>query len=382
MNGETEHLDRRRQLHWDLAERLREQIRRELRPGDSLASVRELVRQWGVSVAVVRSAQALLCQEGLLEVRHGAGAVVTERAGQRRVVLYSELDLLHLRVPSFHAMLVRELRDRFEREGIQTEFLMGRTQPGETIQEPTCPAFVEGLRDRSFDGVVLVDRPVTGSWDRLVRDATMPMVGAGTPYAVDYDYQEFVTEGVRQLACQGAERLAMLSWAQGAYEGNFAEAVAAFHLETRPGWLRHDLHPQLAGAGWEEFREVWAAHPEKPDGLLVCDDVLFGEAAIAIAELGIGIPEQLRIVSHRTAGNPARYPFPVTWIEFEPAKAAEVLAEMMMQRLEDTELPPCKVKLPFAVHGAEAAPPSGRGNRSESLDSVDSLATACRNDGS
>ncbi len=342
-------LGHRRQLHWELAERLREDIGDTRQPGDALDSVRALARTWGVSVAVVRSAQALLQQEGLIEVRHGAGAHVTEAAGKRRVGLYSELDLLHPRASSFHAVQVRHLRDWFEERGIETEFYMGRTQPGETLQEPTCTRFVEDLESGRLHGAVMIDRPETAVWNRLMRDVSLPVVGTGTDYVAEYDYGAFLNQGIQLLADKGVQRLAVLSWAEGIASDIFLRAAAAHNLETRPHWHRHDLHPQLAGAGWEEFREIWGAYPEKPDGLLVCDDQLLAEAAMAIAELGIRVPDDLQIVSHRNAGNSARYPFPVTWIEFDPAKAANAMAEALMQRMDGKPLVPQTLNLNFTV---------------------------------
>jgi DNA-binding LacI/PurR family transcriptional regulator len=351
----------RRQLHWDLAERLRQHVRTDMAAGDMLGSVRNLAKDWGVSIAVVRAAQALLCQEGVLEVRQGKGVRVTGGAGRRRVGLYSELDLLHPRASSFHAVVMRLVRDELERRGVQTECYLGRTQPGDILQEPTCPRFLDDLANHRLDGVVFVDRPVTGPWDQLVRDLHIPRVGAGTDYGIDFDYAAFVREGLRQLALQGSRRVAMLSWADASAEDAFLATAPDLGLAMRPGWLRHDLHPQHAGAGWEEFREVWAAHAEKPDGLLVCDDVLFAEAATAMAEVGIRVPEQLRVVSHRNEGDTRRWPFPVTWIEFSPGRAAEALVTMILNLLTGEAPPPCQMRLPFAVVEPErqAASPPG-----------------------
>ncbi len=358
-------------LHWELAARLRGELRRRYQPGDVLESVRELGRRWGVSVAVVRTVQALLEQEGLLEVRHGARVRASGRAGRLRVGLYSELDLLSLRVPSYAILLKQHLESLFADMGMDTEFYMGASLPGEQKAAPSCERFVADLRLGRLDGVVLIDCPETSMWEKLIQGSPVPMTGASTGYNILFDYPSMVREGVRLLVRRGARRIAMLSWTGWQVDDAFHATVQDCGLEDRPAWHRHDLHPQLAGAGWEEFREIWTASTEKPDGLLVCDDVLFGEMAVAIAELGIRIPEQLRIVSHRNADTLPVCPFPVDWLEFSPHQAAAILADMLRRQMQGEAVARERVMLghrhvPYGFVAARRADAVSFGSRHES----------------
>ena len=56
----------------------------ELRPGESLPSVRELARRLRVNPATVAQAYRELAQEGFVETRHGSGTFVREVATDRR----------------------------------------------------------------------------------------------------------------------------------------------------------------------------------------------------------------------------------------------------------------------------------------------------------
>jgi DNA-binding FadR family transcriptional regulator len=49
-------------------------------PGTRLPTIAKLSRELGVSTNTVRSALTILEQEGLVELRHGSGTYVTERA--------------------------------------------------------------------------------------------------------------------------------------------------------------------------------------------------------------------------------------------------------------------------------------------------------------
>jgi DNA-binding LacI/PurR family transcriptional regulator len=132
------------------------------------------------------------------------------------------------------------------------------------------------------------------------------------------------------------------------------EALTECGLDYRAEWVRHDLNPMLSGAGWEEFREIWLARREKPDGLLVADDVLFNEAVTAIQELGIRVPERLRIVTHANKGAARRYPFPVTEVQLDPERYAEALGGMLLKRLGGEPIESPVVMLPFEM--IETAP--------------------------
>ena len=79
---------------------------------------------------------------------------------------------------------------------------------------------------------------------------------------------------------------------------------------------------------------------EKPDALLVTDDVLFAEAQIAILEMGIRVPDQLRIATHVNAGAEPKAPFPVTLLRVDAAWCAERLGEMLIQRMNGETVEP------------------------------------------
>ncbi|MEU6795453.1 TetR/AcrR family transcriptional regulator C-terminal domain-containing protein [Nonomuraea wenchangensis] len=54
----------------------------ELRPGERMPSIRQIARRWGVAVATATKVMAVLRDEGLVETKVGAGAVVTAGRGQ------------------------------------------------------------------------------------------------------------------------------------------------------------------------------------------------------------------------------------------------------------------------------------------------------------
>jgi DNA-binding LacI/PurR family transcriptional regulator len=165
-----------------------------------------------------------------------------------------------------------------------------------------------------------------------------------------------VARAVRHLRGQGCRRIAMLSWGHDGLRPALRDVLDRCGLSYRPAWVRGDLHPMLSGAGWEEFREIWTAHREKPDGLLVTDDVLFEEVCVAIRELGIRVPDELRIVTHANKGANRRYPFPVTLAQRDTRRYAEALGETLLKRMRGEPVVPAIAAFPFEMVESDAAP--------------------------
>lgn len=115
-------------------------------------------------------------------------------------------------------------------------------------------------------------------------------------HAVLTDHADLVRQGLRRLLELGRRQIALMSWEQHATPDVFRRVLADAGMPVRDKWICAGVHPSLCGSGWEEFREIWSAYPDKPDGLLVADDVLFKDAIPAILAAGMRVPNELMIV--------------------------------------------------------------------------------------
>lgn len=335
-----------------LAQRVAEQIRELMikpgRPGGRLPPVRQLAAELGVCVRTVLAAQGMLARQGMLEIRQGSGVYVARPAGPRGVGIYTEFNILQPRTSSFHSLAPHFLREFLEKHGVQADVYIGKSRPGDRDDGPSNARFRADVENGRLEGVAILNAPSSSGWARWATELALPAVGIHTPYQVSIGYGDICVQAVRRLAVQGSRRIAMLTWnRRGLIMQSLREALESSGLDWHPEWIRHDLHPMLSGAGWEEFREIWIARREKPDGLIVMDDVLFDEARVAIQELGIHVPEQLRIVTHANKGVARRYPFPVTEIQVDPERLAEALGGMLLKRLRGEPVEPPEVNLPL-----------------------------------
>ncbi len=352
--------------HDRVAAALRRMIRNELRPGEPLPSVRTLMESLQVSMPTVRAAQAILASEGLIEARQGSGVFVAESQPGWRIGVLSDLDLLHPRTGHFFRALASDVMERFRELGGQPILYTGRyCSPLEPPAGPVCPQFWEDIEAGRLDGAVIVDAWLNNDYFERCRRSPVPLVGSFTGYGVATDTPGIVAAAVRRLAAQGCTRLGLMTWEHDAAVEPFRRAVAEHGLSTQEAWIKDDISPNLAGAGWDEFREIWAASPEKPDGLVILDDLLFADAQMAIFELGLDVPGQLRLAMQANRGAELPLRLPAAVLEIDPAEAADFLVETLARRLHGDLLPPTTHTLGFREL-AKPATATGTSSRQQS----------------
>lgn len=339
-------------------------IRREIespdRTTDRLDRVPALAARLGVSVNTVLAALGILESEGLIERKSGSGVYIKPRGTARKTVgILIEHDILHPRCSVFWTQLVRELRRYFSCHGIQSNLYLGEVPFG--TPEPshvTSRHFLHDLASGRIAGVMLICTHQTSDLNAALECARVPVVGDSSfvPHHVPENINALVEEGVRQLHRQGCRRIALLAWNTVGLVETFGRSMQKAGLPVKPGWVRDNLLPEWSGAGWEEFREIWAAYNEKPDGLLVMDDILFRDALRAIREMGVAVPERLRIVAHATRGSDIDYPESVVRLELDPAEKAQFMGEMMVRLLAGETVGQCRKTLAYRVVTARTSP--------------------------
>ncbi len=324
----------RTQLHSKVADLLRSQILLQSKPGDKLEGERDLAARFGVSVGTLREALRSLAQEGLLTRRHGSGTFVSDRSGDQHVGILIELEVSHPRASRFHLRAGQELKDYLLAHGVPARLYLGRTQPGSVSLQVTCPEFRHELAAGRLSAVATIVAPWGREWLASIEKQGLPVVGLWTdtlPCRVDLDYPGMVAQGTRYLMEHGRHKLALLGWGDRTQTQTFRRVMEAAGIRSREAWICSELNPSLPGAGWEEFREMWVSGAEKPDGLLVLDDMLFDDVKTAILEMGIRVPEQLTVVTHANKGAGLTAPFPFARAEFDPDKSARELGGLLLK---------------------------------------------------
>lgn len=346
----------RARLHDQIAKILRNHMVTKLKAGDRLEPVHALAKRLRVSVNTLRSALMILTKEGLIESRQGSGTYVTQRQPRWRIGILSELDLFDDRISHHWRATAGALQSQLETMGAEPQLYMGHVVGGGPVSsEPTCPRFWADAAAGRLDGAVILDVPSTQAWRQRVAECPVPAVGAMTEHLVEIDSAGIVTAAARRLAARGCQRLGLMAWQA---VQPFHRAVSAAGLTTTDAWIRCDLDPAVRGAGWDEFREIWTATGDKPDGLVILDDMLYADAQLAILELGVRVPQDLQLAVLTNRGGRAAPRLAVTAYEIDPHEKAAMLAELLWQRLRGEPVAPVTRLLSFRelAHAVDQAP--------------------------
>jgi GntR family transcriptional regulator len=361
--------DMKSTTHDRLAKALRSMVRAGLKPGDQLPTIIEMRKRFGVSVNTVRTALLILQAEGLVELRQGSGCFVREpRRATRHVALLSDYNLLSSKGSHFHRELFAAIRNRLKERDLPSRFYIGTQDDSQTPTRFSCTELLDDLALDRIAGVIAVATLVYPEWVDACRKCGAPIVSEDTnpslraiASTVEIDDSAVIEEGVRILTSQGRRRIALLAWGATSRPGatvlHFRSALGAAGIAYHPEWVRGEIPPAVPGAGWEQFREIWAGRAERPDGLVATDDMLFDDARKAIQEMGIRVPDQLAIVTHANRNSNVAYPFPVTRLEFDPEEFAAVMVDQLAQRLAGSTPEQPHIRLPYRIREpAHSAP--------------------------
>lgn len=367
----------RKPLHEQIADVLGEEIRADYQPGDRFGGDKVLAARFAVSSVTIREALLTLCLKGLLTRRRGSGTYVAEQLPVRRhIAVLFDTDISHPRLSFFPARVAQGLLTFFEQRGLEARLYTGRRLPWDLVGEPSCPAFLEDVETDRISGVVAVATRPHPRWADPLRRRGVPIVSRRLGFDAEWDTFAMARQAARHLIECGRRRIALLHWKNPADPADqpdlarqgLASELHRHGLSVEPTWIRSDLYPLIDGAGWAEFREVWSAKKEKPDGLIVCDDILFADAAVAILQAGIRVPEQLMVVTATNKGSGMLYPFPVARMESDPEVHVRIVGEMLLKMIAGEPVAAPLVHVPWrwlepqtvVKPEAVAAPPDGR----------------------
>jgi DNA-binding LacI/PurR family transcriptional regulator len=350
----------REPLHCQLAKRLRAEIMAKCKPGDRLDAEAKLAARFRVSVRTIREALSALAQEGLLERRHGSGTYVADGRPPQHIGLWYGFDPQYPR-SNYAQCMLGQLHSYLRQQGQQVKTYSVCVASDDFSGDAAHKELLEDLTEHRVSAIGIVQGTFSSQALKLTKDTGVPVVWndavPSVQYAAGADGPGMITDGTRYLIERGCRKIAMMLWMGREPTPSvrtiidlFRQTLTAHGLEFRREWVRGDLHPTLTGAGYDEFREIWTYSADKPDGLLVTDDVLFQDVVTAILELGIRVPDQLRVVAHANEGMVTCPFFPAARIVFDPAEQAHAMGELLVKlaRKQPIENPQVNVSFRWA----------------------------------
>jgi DNA-binding LacI/PurR family transcriptional regulator len=258
-----------------------------------------------------------------------------------------------------------ELRQFFKDRGQTTHLYIGNVKAEEPVPKVlSCGEFLEDLSlDRLIGVATLATIPL--SWTDQAHTKGIPVVGMGgrNPRfggVVDPDSATAIRDAIHQFMMNGRTRPAFIGWDEQSCVV-FNEVLTEVGLKPNPQWTRIGLAPLNAGAGWSDFREIWASSAEKPDCLIFGDDVLFHDACPAIQACGVQIPAELEVVVLANKGIALPQLFHYTRLDCDPREFAVAMGTMLLQLIAGEKPAAAELTIPYRLVTEEMGVEAGLG---------------------
>jgi DNA-binding LacI/PurR family transcriptional regulator len=303
-NGKKEPIN----LYDEVSTTLRAKIFSAVKVGENikLPTFRALAKELGVSSTTIRQSLKILTDEGLISTRQGSGIYVSDelRQGQKTLaVVYRVASEANIRSP-WHSRLLQDINQYIEHRGWITRnytLYHGTEKRDERVMEQ----LITDAKNGKFSGMISFaefDTMKEGFRDLL---DSMKIKYLTNDYfdqtnVVIPDYFDLGRLGAEYLYKQGIRKMGLLGvnntrndplrWDQ---TGFLSVVNSHSDIQVLPEW--NQLILPTIGDGYDAFERLWSS-PEKPEGLVISDDVLFLGVAMAMNKLGVNCPKDIQLI--------------------------------------------------------------------------------------
>jgi DNA-binding LacI/PurR family transcriptional regulator len=347
-----------------------------LKPGDKLPSTKELGALWRVPEPTVHRAMVPLTKEGLLVRTPRLGTFVRGRQKQlAQVGIYVPEEWQDGKAPasSFQHCLRKELLRHFEQDGIQGDLWVDSRS--KTERDHPWDEFSRMASGRRFQ--VVIAPQVNLEQIAWLEKLSVPVVYLSTAplqNRVWLDLRRLADMGIQGLADQGCRRVGVISSLSlhrqeknpdgsiheyAKFYRQLAQSAAARGLELRPEWImRPDANLDSADAesqqfGYERMSALWQ-QKDRPEGILVFDDVVATGVLMAAMQLRIDVPSDLKLALSRNAEIGLFCPVPAAFVDVHVRDIAAALLLQAKNLYDGQEMSP--VTVPYHLVPVDVQP--------------------------
>ncbi|MDD5704746.1 MAG: GntR family transcriptional regulator [Kiritimatiellae bacterium] len=331
-------------------------------PGQRIPSRYALAETLGVSCSTVDEAILALVKEGWLARRRGSGTVVRERDRALSCVgVYEQYDYNTNPEATFRRVLCGAIQDILASKGVRMRMWVHHVPANGESTSDSMEELMTACRRGQVQGVIA---PSVGGYD-LQWFSNLPVpctvVGADLPFGVSHDMAQGVELGVRELARLGCRSV---GWISGFMTGmelshdlapqaeRFIAVMRELGLTFGPEWVRSPERPpqSVAGAaarcGYELFMDLWRTEPH-PEGLIVDNDNMARGVITGLLEIGVRVPEALKLVLHRNREVDLLCPLPASFLDLSIRATAEALVRQIEKQFRGEACE--QILLPFSL---------------------------------
>lgn len=308
-------------------------VRRKLSPGTVIPGLREIARSAGVSLRVARESVFVLRQKGLVTARPRAGTVVQKGArptcgGELLIILSGGSDTY------WPSVMTGRVESRLLAAGWKTFRYIAYRMPDDRL-------------DASGLDLALAKKP-DFILTMTTKDVAAKLEASGIPYALTYHlpyrpkgcvatFRISRDRAVRHLitVCRRQKIRRVLSVTQGlgvgSQEQDFAAAGLAVEVLRVPSESSSNACFSLRSNAYRLLHDRFSRpRANWPDLVYFADDGAAVGGFLALLELGVRVPEDVRVVSFANRGSGPVFIKPVTCIQNDPTEVGDRLADCLI----------------------------------------------------
>ena len=289
-----------------------------LGPDAKLPTVAQMRRDYGVSISTLDGVLARLESQNVITRRQGSGIYVSPYLNKKTVGLVCAPEFFRSEISPFWSEIVEELRQRASLEGEIFRFYLGL--PAGRSQIPVHEDLQDDVAERRLDGVFFIgNNPESIAWLEAQNVAVVNFAGRAH-FKIGIDYRDLIEQAVGALAEAGCRRIALMS------PFHFREKIneikrfsGAIFFEQTLKTRGLDFRPELVWdaasilgtelqsyqeQGFDAARRLFCSPDfERPDGLVVIDDMMTRGALVGLKKFGIAPAVDVQIASHANRGS-------------------------------------------------------------------------------
>jgi len=335
--------------HLQVSRAIRDQILRgRFDSGSALPTIYELAEQFKTSVYTVQTALTPLEKDGLIERKRRVGTIVKHHSEvMTTVAVFGTNALAGPIEDGFYRELNRQLQEQLLGAKIRTKTFLDprdledRHAPYLPLKRAVEANEVQGLFVIKSDGPSL-------SWLNELPIATSYCGDTKAPNRVGSSNFQMLRLGLERLHAQGCRRVGLVCNRKTPPDGlwpstdrefyrSFFDLLCDIGLTTRHAWMAipEECPQELEAFGYESMHRIWSGGSAggRPDGVFVFPDVSARGVMTAVMELGVRVPEELKLVFHRNSGVKWPCPLAVDWTVIDTQRwAAEMIKQVRVQK--------------------------------------------------
>ncbi len=336
--------------------------------GDRLPSEAELCKRFDASRITVAKAIQSLQLDGLVTRRPGSGSYVQLPAPATSYhfgLLIPELGTTEIFEPICQGIMGSP-------QAKSHSLIWGHTSRDEDGIEDGALALCRQFIQQKVSGVFFAPLEYTESKDRTNRQIVAELRQAGIPIVLlDRCYSMFPMRSnldrvgidnhrasflvTQHLWNQGARRIVFVARKRSA--STILERISGYQFALRESGSEFAGNVLYGDAGDPDFvRQVLKT--EKPDGVVCGNDLTAARLMQSLIALGIGVPEQVRLVSFDDVNYAKFLPVPLTTVHQNCSQIGASAMELMLDRILHPHRPGADVLLPFELVVRESCGPA------------------------